>query len=395
MSPGFRFGMRASTRATAPIPTAGFRMTANRALLASCLAVTAIVGVATVAADEGTTNPLTELETLRYRPQDAVGGTLRLAGSTTLEHVAAAWAADFMRIHPEATVTIDGGGSEAGWRKLRAGEADVALLSRPLTDDERAAAERELPDRRVVAIAVGFDPLVWIVHADNPITALPWSPEFGILRTRSEREPSAEASGADNIPDADKAPAGAARADDAAEQAPATRVAARWVELDVETTWPDDWNAVAIQPHATDLDSGTRWHLDRLATGTVACPMEVRPHPTTADVAAAVAADRGGLGLVSGRTAWSGVRAVPLEIAADAVPLADAVSGSRRPPNLRPLFVVVTLPKEGAEPAALREFLAYVLSYSGQLDVAKDGLLPLSRAELHAQRELLGWSVER
>lgn len=371
--------MRASLRATSPITAVGFRVAAGRPLLAWLLAATALVGSATVAADEGTTNPLTELESLRYRPQDAVGGTLRLVGSTTLEHVAAAWAADFMRIHPEATVMTEGGGSEAGWRKLRAGEADIALLSRPLTDDERAEAERDLPDRRVVAIAIGFDALVWIVHADNPIAGLPWSPEFGILRTRSRRERSAEAPGAD----------------DAAEQPPAARVAARWVELDVETTWPDDWNTIAIQPHATDLDSGTRWHLDRLATGRVACPVEVRPHPTTADVAAAVAADRGGLGLVSGRTAWSGVRAVPLEITADAVPLADAVSGSRRPPNLRPLFVVVALPKEGAEPAALREFLAYVLSYSGQLDVAKDGLLPLSRAELHAQRELLGWSVER
>jgi hypothetical protein len=36
-----------------------------------------------------------------------------------------------------------------------------------------------------------------------------------------------------------------------------------------------------------------------------------------------------------------------------------------------------------------------VLSASGQLDAAKDGLLPLTRAEIHAQRELLGWPLER
>ena len=45
--------------------------------------------------------------------------------------------------------------------------------------------------------------------------------------------------------------------------------------------------------------------------------------------------------------------------------------------------------------APLREFVAYVLSYPGQLDVAKDALVPLSRGEIHAQKERLGWPVER
>lgn len=308
-------------------------------------------------------NPLTELESLRYQPAEPVSGTLRLAGSTTLEHAAASWADDFTRLHPDASVALEGGGSENGWRKLLTGEADVALVSRPLTAEELAAAEQELPERRIVAVAVGYDALVWIVHTDNPIPALPWSPECGVLK--------------------------------AASATASPGVASRWAELDGTLEWPADWESVAIQPHATGLDSGTRWHLDRLATGRAACPLDVQSHPTTADVAAAVAADRGGLGLVSGRTAWPGVRRVPLEIPADAAPLPDAVIGSDRPPNLRPLFIVVALPRDAAPPALLREFLAYVLSYSGQLDVAKDGLLPLSRAELHAQRELLGWSVER
>jgi hypothetical protein len=39
--------------------------------------------------------------------------------------------------------------------------------------------------------------------------------------------------------------------------------------------------------------------------------------------------------------------------------------------------------------------MAYVLSWQGQLDVAQDGLLPLSRPEILAQREILGGPVER
>jgi hypothetical protein len=55
----------------------------------------------------------------------------------------------------------------------------------------------------------------------------------------------------------------------------------------------------------------------------------------------------------------------------------------------------MAVPKEGGLSGQLREFMAYVLSYSGQLDVAKDGLLPLTRGEIHSQQELLGWSMAR
>lgn len=322
-------------------------------------------------------DPLAELETLRYRPREVVAGTLRLAGSTTLEQAAAGWADGFRLIHPDVDIPIEGGGSETGWKKLLAGEAEVALMSRPLTPEEAAAAQRHLDEgRRVVAFTAAFDGLTWIVHADNPVRGLPWSPDTGMLSARASN---------------DDTPAVRA-ADEAAASVP---IATRWGDIASPSGWPEDWKDVPIRLHATGLDSGTRWHLDRLAAGRDDCPLDVVSHPTTADVAAAVAADRGGLGLVSARTAWPDVRAVPLEIPADAAPLPDAVIGSERPPTLRPLFIVVTAPAAGEWPAALREFVSYVLSFSGQLDVAKDGLLPLSRAEVQAQHELLGDPVQR
>jgi hypothetical protein len=89
------------------------------------------------------------------------------------------------------------------------------------------------------------------------------------------------------------------------------------------------------------------------------------------------------------------VKRLPLVIPANAVPLADAVVGSDRTPDCRPLFLAVAVPKGGSMSPQLREMLEYVLSYSGQLDVAKDGLLPLTRGEIHAQKDLLGWSMAR
>jgi ABC-type phosphate transport system substrate-binding protein len=338
-------------------------------------AAAAAVAAEADGADTATADPLAELASLRYQPRETVADALRLAGSTTLEQAASAWAEGFRLIHPEMAISIEGAGSEAGWRALLEGRADVALMSRPLLPEELEQAAKRLGDRRrVVAITVAFDGLTWIVHPDNPVAALAWSPDVGILAA-ADPPPSTAAQGA--------APA-----------APPT-TATRWRQLAGPTAWPADWTDVPIRMHATDLQSGTRWHLDRLASGPGTCPLEVTEHATMADVAAAVAADRGGLGLVGTRTAWPGVRAVSLEIPADAVPLPDAVVGSTRPPTLRPLILVVAVPVEGEWPAALHEFVAYVLSYFGQLDVAKDGLLPLSRAELHAQRELLGWAVQR
>lgn len=307
-------------------------------------------------------NPLADLLTMAYQPKDTPAGAVRLAGSSTMQQAAAHWAHGFHRLHPDVECSIESGSSEAGWKSLVEGKADVALLSRPVTDAEKAAWEKQ-NDKRLVVVVAAFDRLVWIVHSSNPITELPWSPETGILR------PAAAATGG-------------------AEALAATH----WDRLNGSAEWKD----VLIRVHGRGLGSGTRWHMDRLLTGATSCQLAITEHKTEAELAEAVAADKGGLGLVGDEHAhWPGVKRLPLVIQANAVPLADDVVGSDRTPDCRPLFLAVAVPKDGGLPVQLQEFMAYVLSYSGQLDVAKDGLLPLSRGEIHAQKELLGWSMAR
>lgn len=303
-----------------------------------------------------TADPLDGLETLGYQPLTVVSGTLRLAGSTTLQQAAAFWADGFTAVHPDVVVAIDSTGSEAGWQALLSGTADAALLSRPVSDaDRRAFAEKTVAaNRKLVVVPVGFERLVWIVNAGNPVAELRWSPDTGVVGS------------ADG--------------------------AVTWSRLGAE----GDGAAVPLRVHATELGSGTRWHLDRLLTGTTTVAVDVREHASVKDLATAVAADRGGLGLIGDNDgAWPGVRTLPLVIPSDAPPVADAVPGSERTPDCRPLFVALAVPGEGELPPLLREFVAYVLSWQGQLDVAQDGLLPLTRAEVLAQREILGERVER
>jgi len=302
-------------------------------------------------------NPLAELATIPYQPKAATEGAVRLAGSSTLQQAAAHWCQGFARIHPGVKCSIETGSSDAGLRALADGKADVALSSRPITDADRAAWEKR-PDRRLVVVVAGFDHLVWIVHASNPITELPWSPEAGILRVGSK----------------------------------AGEAVAQWGRLNGS----DEWKDVPIRVHGRGLGSGTRWHMDRLLAGAASYHPQITEHETEAALVEAVAADRGGLGLVGDEHAhWPGVKRLPLSVPANASPLSDEVVGSDRTPDCRPLFLAVAVPKDGDMPATIREFMAYVLSYPGQLDVAKDGLLPLTRAEIHAQKELLGWAVQR
>jgi len=299
---------------------------------------------------------LAEIASLTYQPKARAEGRVRLAGSHTLQQVAAHWSQGFVAIHPGVTCSIESGGSNAGWKALGDGTADVALLSRPVGDADREAYEKKT-GKRLAVVAVGFDQLVWIVNAANPVAALPWSPKTGVLK--------ADAAGT---------------------------VATKWGALNGDAAWQD----TPITVHGRDLESGTRWHLDRLLTGASSYHLDVKEHRNEAELADAVAADRGGLGLVSQKHAhWPGVKPLALEIPAGATPLVDAVVGSERTPDCRPLLVAFGLPRDGEPPALMREFLAYVLSYSGQLDAAKDGLQPLSRAELHAQREIVGGPTAR
>ena len=322
-----------------------------------------LAGIARAAESTATAvGPIDHLLTMPYQPPGPVEGTLRLAGSTTLQQAAAQWTAGFVRIHPKAVCELASRGSGAGWKSLASAATDIALMSRPLTDAERTTYERET-GRRIVAIVAAFDRMVWVVNAANPIEKLPWSPESGLLRSGAQTTAST----------------------------PADAVTA-WGSLVADPAWA----AVPIAVHGTSIDHGTRWHLDRLLTGTAACQIKVVEHETVAEVTEAVAADRGGLGLIgSNHGNWPGVKRIPLVVSADLQPMTDVVAGSARTPDCRPLFVVVTLPKEGGLSPLQREFLAYILSQAGQLDAAKDGLLPLSRSEIHAQRELLGWPVER
>ena len=92
----------------------------------------------------------------------AVGGEiLRYAGATTLQRDFMLDASNrFGAVHGVRFV-LEGGNSGAGLKALRAGAIDLAGSGRFLTPQEKAAG--------LVEHLIGWDPLVVVVHATNPV----------------------------------------------------------------------------------------------------------------------------------------------------------------------------------------------------------------------------------
>jgi len=94
--------------------------------------------------------------------------TLQLKGSDTMLHLANAWAEDYMAAHPEAELTVTGGGSGVGVSALLEGGTDLAMASRPLKAEEAERAAGRDPRAFVVA----RDGIGLVVNRANPVDAL-------------------------------------------------------------------------------------------------------------------------------------------------------------------------------------------------------------------------------
>jgi phosphate transport system substrate-binding protein len=96
------------------------------------------------------------------RRANATGGSLTVAGSSTIQPVCELAAQAFERAHPGARIDIQGGGSGAGIRTTREGLAGLGMVSRALHPDEGD----------LTAHTIGLDGIALIVHGSNPLQGL-------------------------------------------------------------------------------------------------------------------------------------------------------------------------------------------------------------------------------
>lgn len=89
---------------------------------------------------------------------------LRYAGATTLQHDFMPEAARLFEKETGISFVIAGGNTNPGLKALRNGAVDIAGSGRFLTAEEKAAG--------LVETLIGWDPLVVVVHASNPVVNL-------------------------------------------------------------------------------------------------------------------------------------------------------------------------------------------------------------------------------
>ena len=104
----------------------------------------------------------------------------RIKGSDTVLPVSQQAAEDFMKVHPQAHVTVTGGGTGVGISSLMDGTCDIAMASRGISFGERVKFKKAGKEIRETIIA--YDALAVVVNPSNPVSRLTREQLEGIFR---------------------------------------------------------------------------------------------------------------------------------------------------------------------------------------------------------------------
>ena len=109
---------------------------------------------------------------------NAFARNITVKGSDTIVTMGQRWAEEYMKLHPETSIQVTGGGSGVGIAALINGTTDLANASRAIKEKEvdKAKSAGYYPAEFKVAI----DSLAIVVHKDNAVQALTLKQIMGI-----------------------------------------------------------------------------------------------------------------------------------------------------------------------------------------------------------------------
>lgn len=286
-----------------------------------------------------------------YAPRKLASGEVKLVGSRTMSQLAAVWTDGFTHVHPDVKPKFDFQGSGSVFEQLKGDAPIVGLLSRGLTAADQEGFAKANPGLKLIEVDAAFDALAIVVYKDNPVKGL----SFAQLKTLfGATEP------------------------------------LTWESIDLD----DAWDKTPVVRFAPGAESGARGHFVAKVFGENVEPGKLTSHEWHTKIVEEVAANKGGIGLVSFANSRSDkVRTVPISLKPQGpfVPLSAETIGAGRYPLIRPLSLIVVADDKGVKNPLVAELVRYVLSRHGQDDVLKDGFSPLSRAALLKQYDSLGW----
>ena len=286
-----------------------------------------------------------------YQPVAGISGNLKSIGSDSMNNMMALWAEGFLRFYPNVQIEIEGKGSGTAPPALIAGTAHFGPMSREFRGSELDGFENRY-GYPVTAMPVAVDMLAVYVNKDNPIKGMTLQQADAIFSsTRRGGHPEA---------------------------------ITRWGHLGLGGAWANR----SISIYGRNSASGTYGFFKENALFGGDYRDEVKEQPGSSSVVQGVASEINGIGYSGIGYMTADVRAVPLTADPNGTPVPataqNAYSGEY--PLARYLYVYINARPGGQLDPLRREFVRYMYSRQGQLDVVRDGYYPV---DAHVARAAL------
>jgi len=309
-----------------------------------------------------------------YAARTPVSGVFKVHGSDTMSLLLARLSMEFQRLQPKTAIEVRGGGSVKAIAELL--QPPLSKTSKVMLFEERAAhvqliaTSRELRDAEVkafvaqhgyepTAIPVAVDAVALYVHKDNPLPGLTLDQADAIFSTTRKRGGKIEI--------------------------------AQWGHLGLG----DGWGQAPIRLYGRDRRSGTKEFFQEHCLEGGDFKPGIHEAPGAASVVLDLSRDPLGIGYSGLALQSSAVRVVPI---ADApgrplvTPSLETVADHTYPLR-RVLYLYLDQPPKTPVPAAVQEFLTFILSQEGQQAVTKAGFFPLPSTRVTRGAIALGFST--
>jgi len=278
----------------------------------------------------------------RAADRPAGAGYLSSIGSETMAPLLDLWVEDFRRSHPEIDVSIQSAGSATAPPALADGVANLAPMSRVMSEVETAAFVSRR-GYKPTPVRVALDAVMVIVHRQNPLRGLTLALLDAVFSSSRK----------------------CGRSEDFS----------LWGQLGLA----GEWRARPVQPFGRGPVSGTHDYFRQQALCGGVFKDSIVNVSTSAALARAVGNSLNAIGYVGLGYRNPAVRPIPLAVAAGAPFIepsaANALAGIY--PLTRYLYIYMDKPPGRPLPFAVDALIRLALSERGQQDVARAGYIPL------------------
>ncbi len=279
-----------------------------------------------------------------YRRIEGVSGKIVSVGSSALTQLLNRWGDDLKRFYPALEFEVVGGGSGTAPPALLEGRADLAPMSRPMNDAERAAFRTKF-SYEPTQVTVGVDALAVYVSKNNPLKKISLR-ELDALYSVSRKRGGAAITTWGQL-----------------------GLTGEWATQTIRVFGPQNTQGMYALFRADVLQGGEYRY-------------DIRTEPVASAIVQGVGADDAAIGFAS--HVFTSARARPIAVSLEpdgvAIDPTQMTAANGQYPLARNLYIYINRKPGTALPPALSAFITFVCSKQGQSTAITLGNYPLNAA---------------